>query len=79
MLNAEKARELAQDNNRIQSNIQEIDSHIHEYCKLGFSNCSLDIPMRIAGAMMQDLINRGFRVFGTINSLKEICEINVEW
>ena len=80
ILNAEKAREIVNETeNKTQTNIQEIDSFLYDYIRLGFCNCTLDIPMRVAGAMMQDLMNRGFKVFGTINSHKEICEIEVEW
>lgn len=81
MLDANKAKELSEEgsNSKVLNNVQEIDTILYEYAKLGFTNCSLDIPMKTAGATAQDLMNRGFKVFCTINYHKEVCEMEVEW
>lgn len=80
MLDANKAKELSLEySNQTQGNIQEIDEAIHKHITLGFQNANLNIPMNVAGAVMQDLVNRGYKVFGEINSRKEFCEVEVEW
>ena len=80
ILDANKARELTLEHSeQIHDNIQKIDTYIFENSKIGLQNCHLQIPMKIAGAMMQDLMNRGFKVFGNINPHREICEVELEW
>lgn len=80
MLDAAKAKELSLEHgDRTQGNIQEIDQAIQEHCILGFQNANLSIPMNVAGAMVQDLINRGFKVYANINPHREFCEVDVEW
>jgi CTP synthase (UTP-ammonia lyase) len=80
MLTAEKARDItSKRDNEIVNTIQDADNYIYEYSRLGFRNTGLDVNTRVAGAIGQDLLERGFKVFYTVNPHKEHVEMEIEW
>lgn len=80
MISAKKAQRLVEERGEVVfTNKKAVDKHIYTMAELGFINADITISTSICGSVIQELMDKGFKVFATVNYFKNTTEVSIEW